>query len=61
MENAGFTTKIGNTTFIAGLKQSDAAKKSLDEKIHGLCAKGLGRRALMIAVILSPDKSNGGE
>jgi hypothetical protein len=34
-----FSQKIGNTTFIVSLKQSEVAKKTLDEKIRDLCAK----------------------
>jgi hypothetical protein len=41
MENTtnSFSQKIGNTTFIVSLKQSEVAKKTLDEKIRDLCAK----------------------
>jgi uncharacterized protein YaaQ len=41
MENTtnGLSRKIGNTTFIVSLKQSEVAKKTLDEKIRDLCAK----------------------
>jgi uncharacterized protein YaaQ len=41
MENTttSFRQKIGNTTFIVSLKQSEVAKKTLDEKIRDLCAK----------------------
>jgi hypothetical protein len=41
MENTtnSFSQKFGNTTFIVSLKQSEVAKKTLDEKIRDLCAK----------------------
>lgn len=41
MENTtnSFIKKIGNTTFVVNLKQSEAAKKTLDEKIRQLAVK----------------------
>lgn len=34
-----FTKKIRNTTYIVSLKQSEDAKKTLDEKIRELCVR----------------------
>lgn len=41
MENTtnSFTKKIGNTTYIVSLRQSETAKKTLDEKIRELCVR----------------------
>lgn len=39
MENkeVSYTTRIGNTTFIVGIKQSETAKKPLDAAFRDLC------------------------
>lgn len=39
MENMknSFTKKIGNTTFVVNVMQSETAKKSLDDKFREIC------------------------
>ena len=36
-QNNGFEKTIGNTRYIVTIKQSDTAKKSLDEKYKDIC------------------------
>ncbi len=45
------TKRIGNMTYIVSLKQSETAKKTLDEKIRELVIKEVWRRALRTATI----------